>query len=279
MYIPNEHHTIRIHGVVGAIEGILHTDREFRMIALSRPAVFLTMVLVLFAVVFGCSKAKIDGSTDESMRSSLEIVKRGLSTEERARFDQAIAVLARGELDGKTGSEVIAEGERIIQERKQNEQNDALSEIADLEQRRAAAEKDRPELEKFEVLSSRFYRQWTGDTFQPIIELRVMNGTAHTVTKAHFIGILWNMEETLPWVREPFNHEIKGGLSRGAEASWILPQSVTSTWGTIGTPENVIFTSLVELLAGENGETLFSTQMFTKQDEIRLRKLKQQQGS
>ena len=91
---------------------------------------------IMFSVI-GCVTPKIDASSDESFRASITNVRQSLSRDERARFDEALNVIAfgqltlknsfavhetrekmKGVLKGKTGEEVIIEAERISREQK-----------------------------------------------------------------------------------------------------------------------------------------------------------------
>jgi PBP1b-binding outer membrane lipoprotein LpoB len=144
------------------------------------------ILFILFALtlVAGCSsQPTVDTSTDEKMKSSIEQIRQSLPEEKKDDFDEALMVLAfsnismegllaQGSLDaettkakmkeslhGKTGDEVIAIAEEVIRKRKEKERTQAIQEIKELEEQKAAAEEDKKELAKFEVLRSRFYKR------------------------------------------------------------------------------------------------------------------------
>lgn len=266
-----------------------------------------TLLLLLLSVTLitlsGCSDPKIDTSSDESMKASIEKVRQSLPQEKKKVFDEAIQVLAMSQLNlkdlftqgaagvsnteikmkesisGKTGSEVIAEAERVKQERKEKERIQALDEIKELEGKRVKAQIARSELTKFEVVRSRYYkrkREYTGE--QPIIELTVKNNTTHAVSRAYFIGTLASPNRAVPWLKEEFNYQIAGGLEPGEEANWSLAPNMFSDWGTVKAPEDAILTVEVQRLDGPDGEALFSTRDFSDDDGKRLDKLKQEYG-
>ncbi len=261
---------------------------------------FISLTALL---LIGCSEAKIDTSSDESMKASIEKVRKSLPEDKRGTFDEALKVLAfsqinlkdifaqgasgvgdtqakvKESLNGKTGIEVIAEAERVKQERKEKEKVQALKEIKELEEKRIKSENARKELSKFQVLRSRFYKEkqeFMGE--QPIIEITVKNGTAHPVSRAHFKGILTSAGRSVPWLQESFNYEISGGLEAGEEATWKLAPNMFSEWGTVKTPEHAILTVEVEQLDGADGNSLFSIKEFSQEDVKRLEKLKQEYG-
>lgn len=185
-----------------------------------------------FALLFltGCSDPSIDASTDESMKVSVEKVRQSLPEDRRGPFDEALKILAfsqitlkgifadgasgldttkgkmKDALHGKSGEQVIAEAERIKQERKEKERTQAISEIQELEEKKSKAVSAKNDLAKFEVIRSRFYRQkqdFMGE--RPIIELSVKNGTAHAISRAYFEGTLASPNRSIPWLVETFN--------------------------------------------------------------------------
>lgn len=263
----------------------------------------LILPFLMAVLIAGCSDPKIDATTDESMKASIEKVRQSLPQDKRDSFDEALKILAFSQIDlkglfaegasgvgstkgkmkdalnGKTGLQVIAEADRIKKERKEKERTQALNEIKELEEKQANAESAKSELAKFEVLRSRFYRrkeQFMGE--QPIIELTVKNGTAQSVSRAYFKGTLASPNRSVPWLQETFNYKISGGLEPGEEAEWKLTPNMFSDWGKVDALEDAILTVEVEQLDGADGEPLFSSRSFTERDATRLKKLKQEYG-
>ncbi|MDM8536925.1 hypothetical protein QUF70_09250, partial [Desulfobacterales bacterium HSG17] len=82
-------------------------------------------ILLSMLLMFGCGESKIDTSTDEAMRSSIEKVRESLPADMRKHFNEAMLTVAIGDnsniepsdinermkakLNGKTGLEIIAE--------------------------------------------------------------------------------------------------------------------------------------------------------------------------
>lgn len=124
----------------------------------------------LALTLVGCDKPKVDTSTDETMKSSLQKVKESLPEDKRQEFTDATSTImmnsidikalmagafsgngdaivtqqaesAKALLNGKTGEEIINEANTIRAERAAKEQQQAIKEIAELEQKKAESEK------------------------------------------------------------------------------------------------------------------------------------------
>lgn len=260
----------------------------------------IPLILLLF-IISGCSEPKIDASSDESMKDSIEQVRKSLSQDKKNEFDEALKVLAFSQidfkslfsagatgvdttemkmkeaLDGKTGDEVIVEAERIKKHRKEKERTQAINEIQELIAKKDKSQNAKMELENFKVMRSRFYKlkQAYGDP-KPIIELTVMNWTSHPISRAYFKGTLASPNRSVPWLTETFNYQISGGIESGEEAAWSLAPNMFSDWGKVDVPADAILTVEVERLDGVDGKPIFSSRDFSKSDAERLEKLKKE---
>lgn len=102
---------------------------------------FPPLLLVLCLLLTGCGKPKIDTSTDDSMKASIEKVKASLPEDKKAEFEEALKIVVFSNLDlsdlfqqsqldtgatersmkealhGKTGLEIIAMAEDVRKER------------------------------------------------------------------------------------------------------------------------------------------------------------------
>lgn len=238
------------------------------------------------------------------MKASVDEVRGSLPEKQRAEFDNALQVVATSEIDfgdlfasgempdtaamandmraalqGKTGREVIATADRIVQAQKAKERERALQEIAELHKERSAAAAARGELAKFEVLRSRFYteRDYFGMK-EPRITLRVRNGTGRAVSRAYFVGTVQSPGRSVPWLKEEFNYSVPGGLEPGEEATWQLAPYQFSEWGSVDAPADAGLVVAVTRLDGPDGEPLFSTLGFTEEDAARLVALQREYG-
>lgn len=264
----------------------------------------ISVILCLgFLFIAGCSKPKIDATSDETLKASIEKVRESLPEGNRKEFDEAIQVLAFSNLDlgtvfsdamsgtntsvssmkdalaGKTGFEVIQEAEKLKVERQAKEKEQALQEIKELEEKRIKAEEARSQLSSFKITRSRFYkrrREYLGP--EPIIELTVQNETKFPVSRAYFTGTLASPGRAVPWLKDQFNYEISGGLEPGEKATWSLAPNMFSDWGKVEAPKDAVLTVTVEQLDGADGESLFSRRDFDDNDMERLTSLKKEYG-
>jgi hypothetical protein len=244
-----------------------------------------------------CAK-KIDGSSEESMRTSIEAIKKSLSDAEKKEFEEAMLLIMfhgfdfgrllkedgyenksadfNSKLDGKTAADVIAEGKRIKEKIASQKKEKAKTEIAGLYEKRAIAEAARIKLAKFEVIKSRFYKTKNGTyyiTDEPVIELTVRNGTDQAISRAYFKGTLSSVGRTVPWLKEDFNYQISGGLEPGEEATWRLSPNMFSEWGKVNAPKDAVLTVEVVKLDDSKGVELYSTDIFGEDEEAKLSEL------
>ena len=261
----------------------------------------LILIICLILALVGCAEPTIDASNEDALKRSIENVRDSLSASEQTEFDEAFQLLAMSQIDfsdlmaesqadtgllerrmrdsvhGKTANEVIDEANRIREQRRERERQQALSEIQELQEKRRRAESAREELKSFEVLRSRFYfqeRQFTGK--EPIIEIDVRNGTSYAISRAYFEGTIASPNRSVPWHQDTFNYSISGGLEPGEEASWRLAPNMFSGWGRVDAPDDAVFTVTVERLDGPDGEPVLSTRDFGDRDARRLEELKRQ---
>ena len=255
----------------------------------------ITLLLGVTAILLSSCAKKIDGSSEEAMKSSIEEVKKSLDDEKKERFEESIKLIMfhgldfgklfqeggaektvsdmKSKLDGKTADDIIREGEKIQAEIERKKKEQAEGEIEELYQKMEQAEKDEKVLAKFEVKRSRFYKRKQGTYYvieEPIIELTVMNGTGRAVSRAYFTGTLASPNRSVPWIKDDFNYEISGGLEPGEEATWYLAPNRFSDWGKVNAPKDAVFTVDVKQLDGPNGEEMYSVNNFGEDKQERL---------
>lgn len=262
---------------------------------------FLLPSIILLFIIYGCSDPKVDASSDESIKTSIEQVRQSLNQEKKNKFDEALKILAfsqidfktllaegasgvgtteikmKAALDGKTGDEIILEAERIKKLRKEKERAQAVDEIRELTAKKEKSIKAKKALENFRVIRSRFYKQeQTYGSPKPVIELSVINWTTLPVSRVYFKGTLASPNRSIPWLTETFNYQIPGGIEPGEEAEWSLAPNMFSDWGKVRAPSDAILTVEVVRLDGVDGKALFSSRVFSKSDAERLEKLKKE---
>ena len=104
------------------------------------PRTFLLLLLPITLLLAGCGKPKVDTSTDQRMKESLEKVRASLPEARRSEFDESLKTLALAKVDGlgdlfalaqtgaleqqakaqlagKTALEIIAEAHRVEAEK------------------------------------------------------------------------------------------------------------------------------------------------------------------
>jgi PBP1b-binding outer membrane lipoprotein LpoB len=251
-------------------------------------------VVVIAALLAGCSEPKLNAASETELKASIQEVKDSLDPSKQQQFNSAIVTIMgsgmdlgavmRGEqsaeditqgmlarLDGKTADEVIAESERIIREREARQREQALQEIKDLEEKKAAAAAAQSDLEKFQVTKSRLYKRDDGFMKKPIIELSVVNATDKAVSRVFFEGVVASPGRSVPWVEDTFNYSIPGGIEPGESADWALAPNMFSAWAT-EVPADAILTLKAYKLEGPGYE--LPEKSFSDNDKERLDTLK-----
>jgi len=261
------------------------------------------LVLAVVAIFLsGCADPKIDTSTEDIQKKSIEKVRSTLSEQKRTEFDDALKIIlfsgmnlfnaketeynmknAIQSLHGKTGNEVIAEGNRIKEERATKEKErvakqlaedrekaaqdreQVLKEIKELETKKAIAETSKAELSKFKIISARYYKK--DKKFmdrivgkEPAIELKVRNDTSYPVSRAYFIGTITSPGRSVAWLKEEFNYPIKGGMEPKEEQVWNLAPNPYSVWGTVQAPDDAVLTVETTKIDGADGKALFDSE-------------------
>lgn len=257
-----------------------------------------TLILGAIVILLSSCAKKIDGSSEEAMKSSIEEITKSLDDEKKEKFEEAMMLIMfhgidfgelmeesaaeesildmKSKLDGKTADDIIAEGEKIQAEIERKKKEQAKGEIEELYEKNAQAEKDKQMLAKFEVKRSRFYKRKQGTyyvTEEPIIELTVMNGTDKAVSRAYFTGTLASPNRSVPWIKDDFNYQISGGLEPGEEVTWYLAPNVFSDWGEVDAPKDAVLTVEVKKLDGPDGAEMYSINNFGEAEQERLEEL------
>lgn len=259
--------------------------------------------MVALAIVLslsGCDKPKIDTTSDEKMKSSIQKVRESLPENQRTAYDDALKVVAfshlnlaelmqagmtkntsgieaqmKSDLSGKTGEEIISYADKIRKDRAEREQSQARQEIAELEQKQKTADISLKQLEAFKIARSRFFfekKEYGKD--QPIISLSVENGTTKAVSRAYFKGVIASPGREVPWFTDTFNYQISGGLEPGEKADWNLAPNPYSDWGNATVPPDAVFTVTVVRIDDAQGNPVFGDAGFTERDAGRLAELK-----
>lgn len=261
------------------------------------------IVIIVFSIFMtGCGQKTVDASTDESLKTSVEAMKKNLTTEQKTQFEDAVAVLAfsgvgnifeaaanpegmerrmKDSLNGKTIDEIINEANLIVAERQKKEKEQAIieveeikSNIVDLEQKRSDAENASESLTNFKVDRSRFYYQESSYTNKPVIELTVTNNTENAVSRAYFEGVLSSPGRSVPWVQETFNYQIAGGLEPAETATWKLSPNMFGEWRNAPKDrKDMVLTVTVTRIDGADEKPIYDSE-FSENNDKELKTLK-----
>jgi hypothetical protein len=240
----------------------------------------------------------LDGSSEDALAQSVEVVRSSLPEDRRAQLDTALLVVGmsgldlgdlfgqamagtlsadqvvddvRARLNGRTAEEVIALADSIRSALEQEQRRQAEAEIAELFAKRDSAEQARVRLTSFVVERSRL-RIVENFGREVRIDLTVRNGLSEAVSRAYFRGTYQSPNRSVPWLREEFNYQIPGGLEPGETASWTLQPNVFSgSWSAaMQAPADAVLTVDVYRLEGADGGPLFGGVTWDKDDEERL---------
>ena len=254
--------------------------------------------ILLSLIIFSSCSKKIDGSSNEAMKASIEKMTDSMEGEKKKKFKDALQLIMfedidfseiikqgnaeeaipdlKTKLDGKTADDIIAEGEKIKAAIEQKKKEQAKIEISELYQKQQQSEAAKKMFAKFEIKRSQFYKQKRGTyytTEKPIIELTVLNGTDSAISRAYFTGRVASPGRSVPWIEEDFNYSISGGLEPGEETTWYLAPNMYSDWGEVDVPKDAILTVKLNKLDGPTGKVLYSAQSFGKYEKERLEEL------
>lgn len=266
----------------------------------------IVILIAMLVIIAGCKDKRIDSSSDENLRKSIEAVKKPLSSEKRKEFEEAIQAVSMSEignifgiaanpegmkrrikdkLHGKTADEIIAEGNRISQElERANEEADLTYEkfqhdqrervivkIAELKKKQAKAEQDKELGRQFAIIQSQFSTRkssYQGNVHQ--IELAVKNGTEYAISKVEFQCVFTSPGRSVPWEKGHISHDIPGGLESGEQATWDV-----GTYHFDDVPEgrdDIVLTVTTSEIYGTDGTPLFDSE-FSRWDKAELEEL------
>lgn len=263
----------------------------------------LVVLIALSVLLTGCGEKKVDSSTDDKFKESIETVKNSLTTDKKKEFEKAVQVMAfsamgnlfeaatnpdgmqrkiKDKLNGKTADEIITEGNRIIAERKIKEREQTISEIketekmiAELKQKQADAEKAKENLKQFNVVRSRFYFQESSFMKEAVVELTVKNETKLTVSKAYFKAVLSSPDRSVPWIVDSFNYKISGGIEPGEQVTWKLSPNMFGEWRKAPKDrKDMILTVTVTRIDGADENPIYDSE-FSKSDKEKFDELNQ----
>lgn len=253
-------------------------------------------------VLIGCGTPRIDSSSDEKLKSSIQQVKDSLPLEQKKVFEDSLQIVLfsqinlgniamgmanpsssnnltdslKASLNNKTAEDIILEAKRIKDARLEKEKQQALEEIKKLEEKKSHGEQSKEELKKIEIIKTEFAQieQKYLAYKQPIIKLEVKNLTNKSISRIYFKGTVKSIGREIPWIKEDFSYSIPGGLESGEIGNWSLAPNMFSKWGNIETPKDAILEVEVTQIEGVDNKSIASTLDFTEEENIKLEELK-----
>lgn len=262
------------------------------------------ILAAIASLLIGCTQpldTRIDGSSKEAYEKSLKAIKAKLSQEETKKLEEALQVVAvpamlqpgegglvgmlaalkdpektfekmLAEVNGKTPRELIAQADAKIKERAKEELKSVVSEIAELEKRKAGAEKAKELLSKITTTDPRYY--WSsGFLPAPVIDFNLTNNSGVALSRVYFHGVVSTPGRSIAWIDKDFNYELPGGLENGETKHLRLSPNMFSGWGERETQgrKDLVLTITVVNAAGADKKKL--AEEFGKSDAERLSKL------
>jgi hypothetical protein len=231
------------------------------------------VVVLLLAMVAGCGSDALDVSSLEDLEESLAVLREPMTVDELNRFDEALGYLVGDVeltvvgLDSKHAEWVLnryrplagrtAEG--LVAEARFRRIREVRSAVIWLETWRDESEAARRELALFRFTAARVYKRHRDFLEWPVIEIKVENGTDHTVSLAHFRAALLADDDGSPWLFEEFDHVALWGLAPGERDVWRIEPAQQEWIRLIDPHPNLQFSLEVMRLEALGGRVLAAT--------------------
>jgi hypothetical protein len=263
------------------------------------PRIFPALTLICTSLV-SCNKtSRVDGSTDEKMKASIEEMRQGLTDSQKEQLAKDMMAVAfkdvnifqasqapelvqqqmRDRLNGKSRQEIqqmaddvrkkFAENEERQRKELEASQQEQLTkqiaqiqgEVDELMQAKAKATADAEALKKFEILRSRFSFEENRFSTDATIEISVRNQTSFPISQVEFEGVLTSPGRSVPWVKDKFSYKIAGGLEPGEETTWRLAPNRFGEWSRAPKDrKDCVLTVKVLKLDGPDGKLLLDSE-------------------
>ncbi|MGV7093230.1 DUF6694 family lipoprotein [Siccibacter turicensis] len=264
------------------------------------------MIISALAVLLlaGCNDPKIDATTEDTLKSSLQEVRNSLDEADKPRFDKAVEVVAlsnisipellqakekendafiqnkfKETLNGKSGKEVISLADDITRKQADEKRQAVAREIATLEANKAHRDLATEKLQAFELKSSRieYGKEVNGDAPVTLIM------TITNPEKIPVYGVSWVIERFIdgkpyPDTARTFSYVFPQPLAAGERGEITLSLGNKTAWANDGhlTPE--AFSVWLYRVDGADKKPIYNMVAFNDNDEARLQQLKQQAG-
>lgn len=228
------------------------------------------LVLATGLICSGCGK-KINASSEEKMKSSIETLQKSMSQEEAKEFTACCAVvvlanLHKGEdaykvLDGKSPEEVKwmaqtikekrqAEEKMRKAERKQKDIAELRERIAELDKVIKQNDENRTQLRKIIITGATFKKVKNRFSEDPSISFSINNSSEKTISRIICKAVLTSTGRSVPWLEDGFGYSFRGGLNAGEKQHLDLRPNPFGDWGELDNRDD--YTLSLTLIGIEN---------------------------
>ena len=239
----------------------------------------LAAIICIPILLTGCSKPRIDTSSDTKFEESLKSLSKSLNPKQQAKFDQALKIMA---FDGVVLADMLAPTETIkkIKDKLKDKSYDDIVEAAKsivrgkisvLNAEKDASDKAKSNLQKIQVIKSRITTVQTGFIPDRNLYLRVKNGTDKTLSEIGFNIKTFAPNREVPYLNDNFKYEIPGGIKAGETLEWNLrPNTFGNQEWKRDIPNGTIKVEALGCIDA-NGKSLWENSWTTeKEEELKL---------
>ena len=239
----------------------------------------LSVVFVIGVITFGVihfNKPRIDISTDEKMKSSVERLKDSLNDEQKTKFEQALRYIA---FDGLTLSDIMSAEDTIkrIKDKLKNKSYDDIiedankiikREITNLKNEKASSESAKKSLEDIIVQRTTITSDTSGFLPRRILYMLVKNNTGRTLSTVAFNIKTFAPGREVPYLDDDFKYEIPGGIQAGETLEWKLePNTFLNDEWNRDVPNGIIQIKAIAC-ADANGTIIFQDTWTVEKDKL-----------
>lgn len=218
-------------------------------------------VILAGSLMLSSCEQRIDGTSDESFKASLEKIYENLSEEEAEEFTASYFMIgfsygveeARKKLDGLTVSEVNELAKSLKLNREKKEQEEAkrrcdeeaaqrYEEIFELRERIQVLKQQEKEnarynslLDKIVLTGASFRREKSrySSMTDPVVSFTIHNKTDISISRVRIHAKLMSEGRKVAWMEEDIYHSFRGGLEPGETQTLNLDMNSLTAWGSL----------------------------------------------
>lgn len=191
---------------------------------------FILLMIIFSIFLSGCVKPRIDTSSDEKMKESIQKLRDSLDDKQEAKFEQAIGYIA---FDGLTLSDMMSTEDTLnkIKNKLKNKTYDNIISdakeivnlrIKDLDKIKKSSESARKSLESIVIEKTTLTTDNSGFMPRRILYMMIKNNTGSTLSEIAFNIKTFSPGREVPYLDDEFKYEIPGGIQAGERLEWKL---------------------------------------------------------